>query len=232
LINFRTIDEQMSEAGSPARSPAEPTQELHEEGADEVHQDGGAADAMSDNESDMLSEVDEDQFGDDYDPTNEQPITIDDNIAATLKAAKRKRTDGETTKKPKEGRRPKKRTRGADDADEGDDDGGARRPRKARTDGERRTARKEAPQQKEAENEEHLTPDERRRRAIDRAIDAELKNPVKRRRKKDEIVSTASTFRIAWWCVLLTKVSAVGSRRGNRRSDRQPQGGHGKGLCG
>ena len=222
----------MSDAGSPARSPAEPTQELHEEGADEVHQDGGAADAMSDNESDMLSEVDEDQFGDDYDPTNEQPITIDDNIAATLKAAKRKRTDGETTKKPKEGRRPKKRTRGADDADEGDDDGGARRPRKARTDGERRTARKEAPQQKEAENEEHLTPDERRRRAIDRAIDAELKNPVKRRRKKDEIVSTASTFRIAWWCVLLTKVSAVGSRRGNRRSDRQPQGGHGKGLCG
>ena len=38
------------------------------------------------------------------------------------------------------------------------------------------------------ENEENLTPDERRRRALDRAMDAALKNPNKRRRKKDEVV--------------------------------------------
>lgn len=37
------------------------------------------------------------------------------------------------------------------------------------------------------ENEENLTPEERRRRALDKAMDAALKNPNKRRRKKDEV---------------------------------------------
>jgi transcription factor SPN1 len=106
----------------------------------------------------------------------------------TLKAAKRKRTDGETTKKPKEGRRPKKRARANDDED-GELPARESRPRKARAraaGGERRAAAKEV-EEKEV-NEENLTPEERRRLAIQRAMDNALKNPTKRRRKKDDIV--------------------------------------------
>ncbi|KAK0730092.1 hypothetical protein B0H67DRAFT_479007 [Lasiosphaeris hirsuta] len=164
----------MSDADSPA---AEPTRRR-------IDDDGDA----SDKDSDLLSEIDEDQF-DDYDPaTDDRPVDIDENVAKTLKAAKRKRPDGEAaTKKPKEGRRPKKRARGDDDADMDDGDERQRRPRKSRTDGEdRRAARKEAAQ-KEHDAEENLTPEERRQRALDRAMDAAVKNPGKRRRKKDDI---------------------------------------------
>ncbi|KAK3363245.1 hypothetical protein B0T25DRAFT_33704 [Lasiosphaeria hispida] len=164
----------MSDADSPA---AEPTRHRQDD-------DGDA----SDKDSDLLSEIDEDQF-DDYDPaTEDRPVDIDENVAKTLKAAKRKRADGEATaKKPKEGRRPKKRARGDDDADMDDGDERQRRPRKSRTDGEdRRAARKEAAQ-KEQDAEENLTPEERRQRALDRAMDAAVKNPSKRRRKKDDI---------------------------------------------
>ncbi len=45
------------------------------------------------------------------------------------------------------------------------------------------------------ENEELLSPDERRRRALDKAMDAALKNPNKRRRKKDEVVGHFTFFR-------------------------------------
>lgn len=157
---------------------------------DDAHQDAGH---QSDRDSDNLSEIDEDQF-DDYDPNNEdKPIDIDENVALTLKAAKRKRVDTEAPKKPKEGRRPTKRARAAEaDVKMGDGGGGqARRPRKSRTDGEeRRAARKEAAATtQEQENEENLTPEERKRRALDRAIDEAVKGGKnKRRRKKDDIV--------------------------------------------
>ncbi|KAL2150174.1 hypothetical protein VTH82DRAFT_7850 [Thermothelomyces myriococcoides] len=176
----------MSAANSPTGSragSAEPTQ--HDERPDsaaDVH-DGDAGNA-SDKESDLLSEIDEDQF-EDYDPAlEERPVEIDENVAMTLKAAKRKRTDGETVRKPKEGRRPKKRSRAAED-DAGDGEEAERRPRKARATGERRTAGLE--DDEEEVNEENLTPEERRRRAIQRAMDNALKNPTKRRRKKDDI---------------------------------------------
>lgn len=179
----------MSAANSPTGSragSAEPTQ--HDERPDsaaDVH-DGDAGNA-SDKESDLLSEIDEDQF-EDYDPAlEERPVEIDENVAMTLKAAKRKRTDGETVRKPKEGRRPKKRSRAAED-DAGDGEEAERRPRKARATGERRTAGLE--DDEEEVNEENLTPEERRRRAIQRAMDNALKNPTKRRRKKDDIVRT------------------------------------------
>lgn len=165
-----------SQVGSRAGS-VEPAQ--HDERRDD--DDGNA----SDKDSDLLSEIDEDQF-EDYDPTlEERPVEIDENVAMTLKAAKRKRADGEASKKPKEGRRPKKRSRATDD-EVGDAEVSERRPRKARATGERRATTKEAPQE-EQENEENLTPEERRRRALHRAMDNALKNPSKRRRKKDEI---------------------------------------------
>ncbi|KAL2134578.1 hypothetical protein VTI74DRAFT_11400 [Chaetomium olivicolor] len=177
-----------STAGSRAGSPAEPVEDrendAHESAANVAQDDAGHD---SDKDSDLLSEIDEDQF-EDYDPTlEERPVEIDENVAMTLKAAKRKRTDSETTKKPKEGRRPKKRSRAADD-DLGDvEEADERRPRKARASGgERRRAKKEDEEEEEV-NEENLTPEERRRRAISRAMDDALKNPTKRRRKKDDI---------------------------------------------
>ncbi|KAK3694215.1 hypothetical protein B0T22DRAFT_64227 [Podospora appendiculata] len=171
----------MSDAGSTADEPIQ----RHEGGGDDADNNAQDEEDFSDKDSDLLSEIDEDQF-DDYDPTAERPVDIDENVASTLKAAKRKRTDVGTAKKPKEGRRPRKRARANDEVEGGDADDGDRRPRKSRVDGERRTAaRKEAPQREEPE--ENLTPEERRRRALDRAMDAAVKNPIKRRRKKDEI---------------------------------------------
>jgi len=162
-----------------------------------------------------LSEVDEAEFAD-FDPTtvavaaDERPVTIDDEVARTLKAAKRKRTerDGEGgPKKPKEAKREKPKRKkirtdldagaiddGGDEYDSGADGEileGKRRPKlkSTRTDGDRRDkerARKKEPEPEE--NDENLTPEERRKRALDRAMDAALKNPNKRRRKKDEVV--------------------------------------------
>ncbi|KAK0733785.1 hypothetical protein B0T26DRAFT_635485 [Lasiosphaeria miniovina] len=174
----------MPDIDSPGDDSAQRARE-HDEDATGAHQDGDGND--SDKDSDLLSEIDEEQF-DNYDLDLEaQPVDIDENVAKTLKAAKRKRTDVETAKKPKEGRRPKKRSRPNDEVDAADDDEGERRPRKARTEGERRTsARKEAPAQAK-EDDESLTPEERRRRALDRAMDAAVRNPTKRRRKKDDI---------------------------------------------
>ena len=118
----------MSDRGdSPARSPV-PAQTLHEEETDEQQpKDLGdydvAAAADSDKDSDALSEIDEDQF-DDFDPEavriDDRPVEIDEDAARTLKARKRK---GTATKKPKEGRRLKKRTRDAAAADEDVADG-------------------------------------------------------------------------------------------------------------
>lgn len=203
----------MSVANSPvasrAGSPAEPTQhsdnEHHESPANvaddsamgdatgdttaadadagDATGDATAGDAASDKESDLLSEIDEDQF-EDYDPAlEERPVEIDEDIAKTLKASKRKRPDGEAPRKPKEGRRPKKRARPVDDDGAGAEDGD-HRPRKARaTDG---GVGKDSDD--DQVNEEDLSPEERRRRAIQRAMDDALKNPSKRRRKKDDIV--------------------------------------------
>ncbi|KAK4192568.1 transcription factor iws-1 [Podospora australis] len=173
----------MSAPGSPAGSPAATTQ--HHDDARPVDDHDG--DAHDGNDSDLLSEIDEDQF-EDYEPELEdRQNMIDENVTKGLKAVKRK--NAEATKKPKEGRRPKKRTRGDDDDDLGDGDGdlGERRPRKARNTDGRRAGKGEGAKQPEEVPEENLTPEERRRRALEKAMEAALKNPNKRRRKKDEI---------------------------------------------
>ncbi|TGO58495.1 hypothetical protein BCON_0054g00250 [Botryotinia convoluta] len=154
-------------------------------------EDGGAG---SDNESD-LSDVDEANF-DDFDASkvalDERPMVgIDEDIAKTLKASKRKRAEGEA-KKPKEGKRDKKK-RPRRDSDEDPDgmeiDGKRiRNPKRVEGEGKDRDRTKERRKATpEPENDENLTPDERRRRALDKAMDAALKNPNKRRRKKDEV---------------------------------------------
>lgn len=203
----------MSETGSPAGSPAaadsgpqiseqeqnhvaddmqdneQPQPQDDENGNDDNVDNVGANNGgdISDKDSDLLSDIDEDQF-DDY-----APVTIDESITKTLKAAKRKRTDGEAAPKKKEGRRAKKRARSEDDVgDEGGDYGGERRPRKARTNNAERDrpSREQLEREKrerEKEEEANMTPEERRKRALERAMDAAIKNPSKRRRKKDEV---------------------------------------------
>ncbi|CAK7235136.1 Transcription factor iws1 [Sporothrix curviconia] len=138
-------------------------------------------------EEEMLSDVDEDF--EDYDPATaqieERPVTIDEEAARGLKATKRKRTGDDKTRKPKEGRREKKRQPAAGDSD-GDGEAGASsaRPRRARAEGASAPRRKKSATPEV--NEEDLTPEERRKRALNRAIDLAMRNPNKRRRKRDE----------------------------------------------
>jgi len=167
----------MSDAGS---LPGSPTGDgtLHEEAPNDDVSPKDLGD--SDRDSDALSDIDEDQF-DDYDPSavriEERPVEIDEDVARTLKASKRK---GTATKKPKEGRREKKRARDRDD----EADGEVLTTKRARKTGGGSDSRKQTP---EPEKEENLTPEERRRRAIERAA-AKEKPKAKRRKKKDEDV--------------------------------------------
>ncbi|KAI0476281.1 hypothetical protein GGR56DRAFT_674759 [Xylariaceae sp. FL0804] len=177
----------MSDAGSPADSPAPAGASLHEEDTNDVPPPEELGDynvveaGDSDRDSDALSEIDEDQF-DDYDPSavriEERPVDIDEDVARTLKASKRK---GTATKKPKEGRREKKRARDRDDNDGAD--GEILTTKRSRKAAAAPSSRKPSP---EPEVEENLTPEERRRRAIERASKKEIKPKTTRRKKKDE----------------------------------------------
>jgi transcription factor SPN1 len=177
----------MSDVESQGR--AEPV----DDGQEQEFLDGLAA-GDSDRDSDALSEVDENQL-EDYDPETanieDRPVDIDEDVARTLKATKRKRAEGEASRKPREGRREKKRRDKDDDVAMDEDTGEetVRKPRKSRraAEGERRP--KAATASPEPENEDNLTPEEKRKRAIDRALDAAIKKPsASRRRRKDEIV--------------------------------------------
>lgn len=168
------------------------------------------SDNAQDDESD-LSEVDEAEFAD-FDPeavavtADDRPrVDIDEDVARTLKASKKKKSGDGEPKKPKEKKREKaKKRRGdADASDDGADgqmlDGKRARKPKSTSEGgkdgkERARERRLQQIRDDAADEETLSPEERRRRALDRAMDAALKNPNKRRRKKDEdVCSEGST---------------------------------------
>lgn len=156
-------------------------------------------DAMSDRDSDQLSEVDVDDL-EDYDPLKAnietRPVEIDEDVAKSLKATKRKRADGaDPAKKPKEGRRQKKRRTDGDDEVSAADgtiiEGKRRRGGDgARAGGEKKTKpRSSAKASPEPENDENLTPEQRRARAIEKAMDEAMKSKSnKRRTKRDDIV--------------------------------------------
>ncbi|KAH8167090.1 hypothetical protein CIB48_g1162 [Xylaria polymorpha] len=150
----------MSDAESPAGSPArEDTVREQAPNDDASPKDSGDYDAAnSDRDSDALSDIDEDQL----------KTTI------PLPSASK---SGTATKKPKEGRREKKRARDRDD----EADGEVLTTKRVRKTGGNES-RKETP---EPENEENLTPEERRRRAIERAATKE-KPKTKRRKRRDE----------------------------------------------
>ncbi|KAH6657405.1 hypothetical protein BKA67DRAFT_188231 [Truncatella angustata] len=173
-----------------------PPASIHEEKQDDAPEDKelgdydvqAAADSDKDasdgahSEDDDLSEIDEDQFGD-YDPAaariEEKPVEIDEDVARTLKAGKRK---GLATKKPKEGRRDKKKRR-RDDEDNDGADGEILSGKRSRKAGGATSSKRPSP---ELVDESTLTPEERRRRAIERAATGETKTKVKRK-KKDEV---------------------------------------------
>ncbi|EFX04949.1 transcriptional elongation factor [Grosmannia clavigera kw1407] len=154
--------------------------------------EGGDGDGNS--EDDLLSDVDEDQF-EDYDPATayieERPITIDEEAARGLKSAKRKRSAGDgKAQKAREARRDKKRRPVAGkEEEEGDVAPGITKSdgpkRSRRPHGGENVARRKKSQSPEV-NEEDLSPEERRKRALDRAINLAIRNPNKRRRKQDE----------------------------------------------
>lgn len=168
----------------------------------------------SDDES-LLSEVDEAQFAD-FDPTAVQ-VAPDFETLKSIKVNKRKRAEGEEAlpKKKKERTREKARNRRPQEDEVtfsgGDEVDGKRR--RAKGDGEKR-------QRVRVEiNEEHLTPEERRRRALDRAMDAAVKKSSGKRLRKGDIVSFAS------FCEYPELISP-GSRANGRSRDRRPQEPH------
>jgi transcription factor SPN1 len=160
------------------------------------------ADDLSDNDSE-LSEVDEAAF-EEFDPANitidDRPaIAVDEETVKLLGRHKRKRDtaegeDGETKKKRKEGKRekPKKsrKKRDEDDTFSGGEELEGKRARKKKAFPEDGAPRREKPRQRQPSpvNEEELDPAEKRRRALDKAMDAALKNPNKRRRRVEGIV--------------------------------------------
>ncbi|KAK5999223.1 Transcription factor IWS1 [Cladobotryum mycophilum] len=144
----------MSDLDSPAGSPAK----------DKQRRDGDD----SDRDSDLLSEIDENQF-DDYDPDTadieNRPVDIDEDNVRTLKVTKRKRAEGEPSKKPREGRREKRRDREEDvsmnDLSAGEAEKKQRRPRRAAAEGERRSKPKAAASPV-PDNDDNLSPEERK----------------------------------------------------------------------
>jgi len=148
---------------------AEPTDDLdaHDE-APEAGDDDDDAEPNNDGDSD-LDELDEAQF-DNFDPESatvnvpDQPVAVDDSNVALLGVHKRKRVegeDGERKKKKKEGRREKaKKVRAGGDDDEDNFEGGPQ------IEGSRRkkagAASKRAPRARSPENEDNLSPEERK----------------------------------------------------------------------
>ncbi|OKL55786.1 Transcription factor iws1 [Talaromyces atroroseus] len=135
---------------------------------------------LSDDES-VLSEVDEAQFEDfnpdDVDIEDRPALDVDAENLKLIGRHKRKRREDEEggTRKRKEGRREKKKRQQRDsDAESAEGKQGRRRTAKSR--------REATP-----EDDETLSPEERRRRALDRAMDAAMKQKTRRRRKADGI---------------------------------------------
>ncbi|KAI9860971.1 MAG: Transcription factor iws1 [Vezdaea acicularis] len=168
--------------------------------------DGGDSDAaaasndvvddLSDDDS-VLSEVDEAQF-ENFDPTNiaieARPVAVDETNVGLLGVHKRKRADGDregegAPKKKKESKREKKsrRKKDSDDDFSGGEELQGKRERKSKPlpEAERKKRNEARARATSPENEEHLTPEERRRRELDRAMDAAMKSRGQRRSKKD-----------------------------------------------
>ena len=147
-----------------------------------------AAPDDDDDDESLLSEVDEAQFAD-FDPSAVQ-VAPDYDSLKTIKVTKRQRVEGEGASKAKEGRREKvrknkRRHADSDDGFSGGEEIEGKRPRKSKSGA---PSERRKPERVEID-ESTLTPEERRRRALDRAMDAAIKKSSVRRIKKGDIVS-------------------------------------------
>jgi transcription factor SPN1 len=195
----------MSDIASPASLHDDADSPVDVHNAPSPQDDDGSddgLDALSD-----LSEVDEAQF-EDFDPAavsldrpqavdaeniraigvhkRKRPAGGDDAAEEKLKRKEAKRKKESRSKKPKRSRKTKEQL----EAEEEDNFSGGeqlegKRNRRAKGDGERRT--RTVVQVEEVD--ENLTPDERRRKALDSAITNALRNPNQRRAKPAGIVS-------------------------------------------
>jgi transcription factor SPN1 len=185
----------LPEAGHDPSDPNQPDDQLKDAPIPPVSDPTNDMD-MDEDLSSELSDVDEAQFAE-FDPNNiaieDRPqIAIDEDTIKQIGRFKRTRPEGEadgSKKKKKEGRRPKpssRKKRDGEDNFSGGEEVNSRRQRASRADNAeapRRQKREETP-------DEDLDPETRRRRALDRAIDAAIKKPNKgHRRKRDGIVS-------------------------------------------
>ncbi|KAF2878310.1 hypothetical protein BDV95DRAFT_510204 [Massariosphaeria phaeospora] len=141
---------------------------------------------LSDNES-VLSELDDQQFEDFNDADiaiqEREPQMIDETTLGVIGAHKRKRVEGEeaaTKKKKKKAEKPRRKKARDEEVDAGDA-GGARKNRRSKKEGKVRAT------SPAADAEEHLTAEERRKRALDRSINQLVKGNSSRRRKKGDI---------------------------------------------
>lgn len=178
---------EIEEEHLPDPTVAAPHQDVEvTEGQDDMPDDDDVQAGLSDNES-VLSEVlDDDQFDEqfgDFDASNiaieERPQAIDEDTVKQIGVYKRKRTAAEgeePRKKKKKADRPRrKKDKGADD---GEADDGGRRSKRSKKEGRVRAA---------SPDDENLTPEQRRKRALDAQINALVKGTSNRRRKKDGI---------------------------------------------
>ncbi|KAH7073559.1 hypothetical protein FB567DRAFT_492788 [Paraphoma chrysanthemicola] len=183
------IDEENS---TPNPTLAEPYQDMEvTEGKEEMAdpddlQEGG----LSDNESVLSDALDDEQldeqFGE-FDASNiaieERPAqAIDEDTVKQIGVHKRKRTAGEgeePKKKKKRADKPRRKKNKDGEDGEGADDG-TRKSKRSKKEGRVRAASPD-------DAEENLTPEERRKRALDRQINALVKSGSSRRRKKDGI---------------------------------------------
>ncbi|KAF2710901.1 transcription factor IWS1 [Pleomassaria siparia CBS 279.74] len=181
------IDEENSTPNPPI-GDAYQDMEVTDEKAEMPDQDDVEEAGLSDNES-VLSELDDGQF-DEFDAgdiaiENRPAQIIDDTNVNLIGVHKRKRTeaDGELPKKKKKrADKPRRKKARGDDEVSGNEDSGTRKSRRSKKEGK---VRERAPA--DEEEDANLTPEERRKRAFQRAMDEAVKPTSSRRRKKGDI---------------------------------------------
>ncbi|KAF2633352.1 hypothetical protein BU25DRAFT_453129 [Macroventuria anomochaeta] len=144
---------------------------------------------LSDNESALSEALDDDQldeqFGD-FDASNIaiEERAIDEDTVKQIGVHKRKRAageGGEPKKKKKRADKPRRKKNKDGDEEGGDLGEGERKSKRSKREGRIRGT------SPDEEAEANLTPEERRKRALERQMDAIVKSSSTRRRKKDGI---------------------------------------------
>ncbi|EAT90948.1 hypothetical protein HBI56_021160 [Parastagonospora nodorum] len=182
------IDEENS---TPNPTIAEPYQDMEvTEDKEEMPDNDDIQAGLSDNESVLSDALDDDQLDEQFGEFDASNIAIeeraiDEDTVKQIGVHKRKRTAGEgeePKKKKKRADKPRRKKNKDGEEGEGADDG-TRKSKRSKKEGGGSRARAASPD----DNEDHLTPEERRKRALDRQINALVKSSANRSRKKKDI---------------------------------------------